>query len=219
MDGLVKNGRIDRGFLGVTIQNLTPDLAKAFKLDRNNGALVGDVTQGGPAESAGLKSGDVILQLNGKLVENANQLKLRVAETTPGTKVPVQVNRSGENKTFDINVGSLPGDKIAKGDSDNDGSSKETLAGVGVADLDENTRAQLNIPATLQGAVVTEVNPDSTAYEAGLRSGDVIMEINRKPIKSAQDAVNQTRNGDQTLVKVWSKGGTHYVTVDESAVD
>jgi serine protease Do len=217
MDGLVKNGRIDRGFLGVTIQNLTPELAKAFKLERSNGALVGDVSPGSPAENAGLKSGDVILQFNGSPIENATQLKLRVAETPPGTKVPVQIDRGGENKSVDLNVGTLPGDKVAKNNNDDTNSAgKETLAGVEVADLDADTRSQLNIPSGLQGALVSQVSPDSAAYEAGLRPGDVIQEINRKPVKNARDAVSTTSNGDQTLVKVWSKGGTRYVTVDES---
>jgi serine protease Do len=215
-EGLIKNGRIDRGFLGVTIQDLTPELAKAFKLDRSNGALVGDVSPSSPAENAGLKSGDVILQFNGTPVDNASQLKLRVAETPPGSKVTVQVDRNGENKAVDINVGSLPGDKVAKNNDNNSNPGKETLAGVAVADLDADTRSQLNIPAGVQGAVVSEVSPDSASYEAGLRPGDVILEINRKTIKNAQDAVNTTSNGEQTLVKVWSKGGTRFVTVDES---
>src|SRR6201987_2306359 len=105
MDSLVKNGRVDRGFLGVMIQNLTPDLATAFKLDKTTGALVGDVSPGSPADKAGLKSGDVITQFNGQAIEDASQLKLRVAETAPGSKVPLVVNRNGEDKTFDVTLG------------------------------------------------------------------------------------------------------------------
>jgi serine protease Do len=85
MDSLVKNGRVERGLLGVMIQDLTPDLAKAFRLDRTTGALVGDVSPGSPAAKAGLKSGDVITQLNGHAIQDASQLKLRVAETAPGS--------------------------------------------------------------------------------------------------------------------------------------
>ena len=93
------------------------------------------------------------------------------------------------------------------------------LAGVGVADIDQNTRAQLNIPTQVQGAVITEVAPDSAAYQAGLRTGDVITELNRKPVKNAQDAIADTEKptSSQTLVKVWTKDGTHYLTVDESS--
>jgi serine protease Do len=219
MDSLVQNGRVDRGFLGVMIQNLTPDLATAFKLDRANGALVGDVSPNSPADKAGLKSGDVITQVNGQPVEDASQLKLRVAQTTPGSKVQLAVNRNGESKTFDVTLGNLPDSKVAQADDQNSDAKTEALAGVGVADLDQNTRAQLSIPSQVQGAVITEVAPDSAAYQAGLRSGDVITELNRKPVKNAQDAIADTEKpaSGQTLVKVWTKTGSHYLTVDESS--
>jgi serine protease Do len=104
MDSLVKNGRVERGLLGVTTQNLAPDLAQAFKLNRAAGALVGDVSSGSPADKGGLKSGDVITQFNGQPIQDANQLKLRVAETAPGSKVPVVVDRNGQDKTFDVTL-------------------------------------------------------------------------------------------------------------------
>ncbi len=218
MDGLVKNGRVERGFLGVMIQNLTPDLATAFKLDKTNGALVGDVSPGSPADKAGFKSGDVITEMNGQSIEDASQLKLRVAETGPGATVHFTVNRNGEIRSIDVPLGNIPDEKVAKSTNDNGNNHKESLAGVGVADLDQNTRNQMNIPEGVQGAVITEVAPDSPAYQAGLRAGDVITELNHKPVHSAQEAVAQTENrtGNQTLVRVWTKDGTHYLTVDES---
>ena len=219
MDSLVQTGHVERGFLGVMIQNLTPDLANAFKLDRTNGALVGDVTPGSPADKAGLKSGDVITQVNGQPIEGASQLKLRVAESAPGSKVQLGVNRNGETKTFEVTLANLPDNKVAKADDQSESTKTEALAGVGVADIDQNTRTQLNIPTQVQGAVITEVSPDSAAYQAGLRTGDVITELNRKPVKNAQDAIADTEKptSSQTLVKVWSKDGTHYLTVDESS--
>jgi serine protease Do len=219
MDSLVKNGRVERGLLGVTIQSLSPDLAQAFKLNGATGALVGDVSPASPADKAGLKSGDVITGFNGQPIQDARQLKLRVAETAPGSKVPVVVDRNGEDKTFDVTLGSAPESKIAKANETNNGSEqKEALAGVGVTDLDQNTRSELNIPSNIHGAVITEVAPDSPAYEAGLRPGDVITELNHQPVKNAQDAVaDSTRQtSNETLVKVWSKGGSHYLTVQES---
>ena len=102
MDSLVTKGHVDRGFLGVEIQNLTPSLAQAFKVGTTNGALVSTVTPGSPADAAGMKSGDVITKFNRQPVENANQLKLRVAETAPGITVPVEVNRNGEAKAFNV---------------------------------------------------------------------------------------------------------------------
>ncbi len=219
MDSLVQNGRVDRGFLGVMIQNLTPDLATAFKLDRTTGALVGDVSPGSPAEKAGLKSGDVITQVNGQPIEDASQLKLRVAESMPGSKVQLAVNRNGETKSFEVTLGNLSDNKVAKAADQSGNAKTEALAGVGVSDLDQNTRAQLNIPAQVQGAIITEVAADSAAYQAGLRTGDVITELNHKPVKSAQDAIAYTEKpvGNQTLVKVWTKTGSHYLTVDESS--
>src|SRR3984893_13043799 len=218
MESLVKNGRVERGLLGVMIQNLTPDLASAFKLDRTTGALVGDVSPGSPADKAGLKSGDVITQLNGKPIEDASQLKLRVAETTPGSKVQLAVNRNGEAKTFDLTLGNLPETKVAKADEQSGNGKAEALSGVGVADLDQNTRAELNIPAQVPGAVITEVAPDSAAYQAGLRTREEVTDRHRQRVENAQDAVADTEKpaGKQTLVKVWTKTGSHYLTVDES---
>jgi len=193
-------------------------LAKAFKLDRTTGALVGDVSPDSPADKAGLKSGDVITQFNGQPIRDASQLKVRVAESAPGSTAQLGVNRNGESKTFDVILGSVP-DKVAKADGNRGAARREALAGVGVADLDQSTRAELNIPQNVQGAFITEVAPDSAAYEAGLRSGDVITELNRQPVKNAQEAITDAEKptSSQTLVKVWTKGGSHYLTVDESS--
>src|SRR6516165_10504882 len=218
MDSLVKNGKVERGLLGVMIQNVTPDLAKALKLDRATGALVGDVTPASPADKAGLKSGDVITQLNGQPIEDTSQLKLRVTETTLGSQVHLVVNRNGESKAFDVTLGSVPENKVAKAIESNGEARREALGGVSVTDLDQNTRAELKIPQNVQGAVITQVAPDSAAYEAGLRTGDVITELNRQPVKNAQDAVAETekQRSNETLVKVWTTGGSYYLAVDES---
>jgi len=219
MESLVKTGHVERGFLGVQIQDLTPSLAEAFKIARTNGALVSDVTAGSPAEAAGLKSGDVIVQFNGQPVENASQLKLHVAETTPGSTVPVVVNRNGETKDLTITVREKSKNELASSKQEQGKNGQgDTLHGVAVAELDQQTREELKVPANVHGAVVSEVSPNSAAYEAGLREGDVILEINHQPVKNAQDAVNLTAKpaGGETLVKVWSHGGSHYLTVNES---
>src|ERR1700726_4677599 len=119
MESLVKNGRVERGLLGVMIQNLTPDLASAFKLDRTTGALVGDVNPDSPADKAGLKSGDVITQFNGQPIQDASQLKLRVAESAPGSIAQLSVSRNGESKTFDVTLGNAPENRVAKADDEN----------------------------------------------------------------------------------------------------
>ena len=218
MDSLISYGSVARGYLGVMIQDVTPALAKEFKLKDSSGALIGDVVPKGPADKAGLKDGDVVLEYNGKKVIDSRRLRLAVGETKPGTTVPVKILRDGSSKTLDVTVQQLPGtEKLAKnnapGDTDNG-----TLNGVGVADLDDQTRQQLKLPENIKGVVITEVQPDSAAAEAGLKQGDVIQEINRHPVKTAEEAVKLTENPKDkvTLLRIWSNGGSHYVVVDES---
>jgi serine protease Do len=222
MESLVQKGHVDRGFLGIEIQNLTPGLAQAFKAGTTNGALVSGVTPGTPGDAAGLKSGDVIIEFNGQPVTDANQLKLRVAETNSGTTVPVKVKRNGETETFNVTLTELTKNDIANANtSKSNSNNQDALHGVTVADLDQQNRARLNIPAGVRGALITEVDPNSAAYQAGLRAGNVILQIGDKPVTDAQDAVTDTakRTGTITLVRVWTQqGGIHYLTVNESKV-
>ena len=205
MDGLVKFGHVNRGFLGVEIQDLTPDLAQAFKINNTEGALVTEVTPGSAAAAAGLQSGDVIIRFNDQSVQDSSQLKLQVAETGPGITVPVGVVRNGENRTFRVTLKEQANNEMASANSQakQNGSNTDALHGVAVSDLDDLTRVELSIPVGVHGALVTEMDPTSPAYEAGVRTGDVILEINRDPIKNAQDAVNDTAKpmGNDTLVQ------------------
>ncbi len=218
MTELVKDGHVTRGYLGVMIQDVNPSLAKEFKLKDNKGALVSDVTPHSPAEKAGFQSGDLILEFNGKKVTDGRHLKLEVARVQPGTTVPVKILRDGSPKTLEVKVKELPGsEQLAK----NDNSHSEdtgTLNGVGVTDMDSGARQQFNLPANVKGVVVTEVDPNSAAAEAGLRPGDVIQEINRKPVQNAEEAVKLTENATDktTLLRVWRNGGSRFVVVDES---
>src|SRR5262249_4005646 len=154
---------------------ITPALAKEFKLkDANKGALVGDVTPHSPAEKAGLKEGDVITEFNGKKVTDSRHLKLEVARIQPGESVPVKVLRDGSTKTLEVTVKEVPGtEKMAKND-DHKSDDTGTLNGVSIADLDSGARKQFELPATVKGVVVTEVDPNSASAAAGLKPGDVI---------------------------------------------
>ena len=219
MESLVKEGRVVRGFMGVNIQDLTPALAGEFGVKDTKGVVVAGVTPKSPAEKAGLHDGDIITQFNGKPVKDSRHLKLQVAQTRPGTSIPVTVLRDGKEKTIEVTVKELPGTQMAsKGNSDNEENATDALHGVGVGNLDAATKQQLNVPANVRRAVTTQADPNSSAYEAGLRESDVILEINRKPVKSAEDAVKLTENpkDKRTLLRVWSKGGSRYVVVDES---
>ncbi len=217
MDSLIKEGHVTRGYLGVMIQDVTPSLAKEFRLKENKGALVGDVTPSSPAEKAGLENGDIIVDFNGKAVKDSRHLKLEVARTKPGETVPVKVLRNGNSKTLEVKVKELPGtEQLAKNSDHSEDTG--TLNGVAVADLDSRARQQFEIPNTVKGVVVTEVDPNSAAAEAGLRQGDVIQEINRKPVRTAEEAVQMTEKAtDKTsLLRVWRNGGSRYVVVDET---
>jgi serine protease Do len=216
VDSLVKNGKVSRGFLGVSIQDVTPDLAKALKVNRSVGALISEVSPNGPADAAGLKNGDVVLQYDNKPVENSMQLKLRVAETSPGTSVPVEVDRNGETKTMNVVVKERSGVSVAKNDSPKN-TDQGSLNGVTVGELNQELRTELKVPGSVQGAVIEEVDPTSSSSEAGLKVGDVITEINHRPIKNAQEAVDATsgKASGETLVKVYRNGASHYVAVHE----
>jgi serine protease Do len=218
MTSLVEHGKVVRGYLGVTIQDVTPELAKEFKLGDSPGTLVADVAPASPASNAGFADGDVVVKFNGQKVNDSRNLKLRVAETAPGETVPVEILRNGQSHTLRVKVGELPAPngiiKAGYGTSQDTG----TLNGVGVADLDASTRQQYHVPDKIQGAVITSVDDGSAAAEAGLKTGDVILEINRQKVKNADDAVRMTEHVKDkvTLLRLWSNGGAHFVVVDES---
>jgi serine protease Do len=217
MEGLIADGRIVRGFLGISIQDVTPALAKEFNLKKTDGALVGDVTAKSAAADAGIKTGDVITELDGKPVTDGRNLRLRVGRLAPGTKVALKVLREGSEKSFTVTLKEMPEQKLAMGGSHSTPDNGDALNGVTVGDIDAATREQFKLPANLKGAVIMEVEPDSTSYTAGLRQGDVIQEINRKPVANADEAVEASKHikDKQALVRVWSHGGGRYVVVDE----
>src|SRR6266852_4728964 len=144
MEGLVKDGHVVRSYLGVNIQDLTPALAKEFDLNNASGVVVSDVVAKSPAEKAGLKSGDVITEFNGKAVHDSRHLKLQVAQTAPGSTVPVKVLRDGKSKTLDVALKELADHDLASNDhKTQDGASSDSLNGVAVSDIDEAARQQL----------------------------------------------------------------------------
>ena len=220
MDSLIKDGRVTRGYLGVYIQDVNPALAREFKLKDTHGALVSDVTPNSPADQAGLKDGDLIRDFNGKAVTDSRHLKLEVARAHPGESVPVKILRDGRSKTLEVTVKGLPGSETLAKNDGNANDDSGTLNGVTVADLDGGARQQFNLPGTVHGVVVTDVDPNSASAEAGLRPGDVIQEINRKPVKTAEEAVQMTEKvtDKTTLLRVWRDGGSRYVVVDEHNV-
>jgi serine protease Do len=233
MDRLITSGRVARGFLGINIQPLTPELAKEFNLpDESSGVLVGGVTANSAAGKAGVQDGDVIVEFNGKKVTDPRKLQLLVAQTAPGTKINLRVLRGSSDgkpaeKTMTATLAELPKEAMAsrsRGAPDEGGqSTPDALDGVEVTDLDAATRRQLEVPRAVQGALVVNVDPDSSAARAGLSQGDVITEINRQRVRSADDAVALTQKAkeERLLLRVWSRSGagtvgTRYLVVDNS---
>lgn len=221
MEQLVSNGKVVRGYLGVSMQQeLTPELADSFKLPSHDGALISEVVSSSPAEKAGLKAGDVVTKFNGKKISDNRGLRFAVAAVAPGTEASIQVFREGKPVDLKIKVGEM-NDKLALGKKGKHSAGAEddgTLDGVGVADINQRLRREFDIPLKVSGALVTEVDPDSAAAEAGLQPGDVIQEINHTPVRSADDAIKLTEKTEtpKTLLKVWSPRGTRYIVVDES---
>jgi serine protease Do len=222
MESIVRDGRVVRGYMGVVLQPMTPTLARQFQLKESGGALVAEVAPNTPASKAGLKDGDVILELDGHPVKDHRALTLAVSQTAPGTRVTLKVVRDGESRKVDLVLKEFP-DSLASND-DRKESKEETdaLNGVTVADIDRAARNRFNIPSDLKGAIVVKIEEDSAAAEAGLRVGDVIREINRKPVTSADEAVELSEKiKDQTvLLRVWSsdgngRGANRYIVVQE----
>ncbi len=220
MERLTRDGKVVRGFLGVKLQPLvTAELAKQFGLPDQNGALISEVMPDTPAAKAGLKEGDFIVEFNGKKVEDNRHLRLMASQTAPKTKVTLKVIRDGKDKTFTVTLGELSDKENPQGmrKSSQSDVEQDTLDGVEVADLDAQWRREFDIPANVRGAVVTNVDEDAPAYRAELRAGDVVLEIDRKPVRNADDAVKLSKDlKSSVLLRVWSKGGSRYLVVDNT---
>jgi len=212
MEQIVSHGKVVRGYLGLFPQDVTPALAKQFGLSQPTGALVGEVEPNTPASRAGLKRGDVILALNGQTVASANDLRLRVSQTAPGTNVKLQISRDGKTQDVNVALGELPEKAEKTGPEENEGGG---LEGVNVQTLTPDLAEQLQLPAGTHGVVVTSVDPASPAA-SNLQRGDVIQEVNHKPINSIEDyrqAISSASKGP-VLLLVNTQGVTRYVVIE-----
>lgn len=215
MDSLVKVGKVTRGWLGVYIQDITPELAKQFKLNTNQGALVSDVMDGSPAEKAGFERGDVVIQYNGKEVENTSHLRNMVAQTAVGKVMEVKVSRDGHEKVLKVTIGELPADGTKEGRSGGE-DAEGIFKGVTVQNITPEYRERLDIPDKVKGVIITAIESDSPAQEYGLKPGDVIMEINKKQTKNTKDfnkAAGDIKKGEGALILVYREGMTLFITI------
>jgi serine protease Do len=213
MDQIVTHGHVVRSYLGVSVQPVTPAIAKAMHLNGPEGALVSQVTPDSPASRAGLQAGDVITEVNGTPVNESNQLRMTVSMMNPGQDARLKVFRDGQVRQFTVKVEEMPGEKVQRASAE-PGHSDKALQGVEVEDLDARSARQLGLSPSTKGVVVTNVDPASAAAAAGLHEGDVIQEVNRKPVASAQDFAQALRRSDgESLLLVNRQGNKIFLAV------
>jgi serine protease Do len=212
VDKLIQFGKVTHGYIGIGISDVTPDNSRFFHMDKAVGAVVTQVEPDSPGGKAGLKVGDVITQIDGSEVSDAGGLQVVVGQQNPGTTIHLQVMRDAKDVPVAVTLEAMSSrDKAGKETSDA-GTGKPRW-GVGLSDMTPEMREQLQAPSDLHGAVIQQVQPGSPADNAGLQSGDVIVEVDRKPVQSAADvqkALSSVPQGQDALVLVWSNGGNTF---------
>jgi serine protease Do len=226
VDSLQKTGKVVRGWMGVAIQEITPALAKSFKLpEQRKGVLISDVNENGPSHAAGVKRGDVVVAFNGKEVQSVSQLRNLVARTMVGKDAQVKVLREGKEQLISVKVAERPSDELlAKKDSAPPKDAGETmklpdnvLASLRVQTLDNALMSQLNISAKMAGVVITSVEPGGPGEAAGLQRGDVIQEVNHEPIKTLGDyqkSAEKIKKDELAVLLVNRQGNSLFVAVN-----
>jgi serine protease Do len=214
-DQIIKTGKVEHGYLGIGMNDVTPDNAHFFNLKDATGAIVSQVTPDSPASQGGARTGDVITQLNGQKIVNGSALQVAVSEMAPGTKIALGVIRDGKPVTLDLTVGQFHGNAETASNDREDGEPNGKI-GLEVSDLTQETRQRFDVPGRVHGVVVQNVRPGSPADDAGIQPGDVILEVDRKPADSASQFVNEVHQGSgakDILLLVWSKGNSSYRTI------
>ena len=210
MDNIIKHGKVIRGWLGVSIQDLTPDLAKSLDIKETAGALVSGVEKDSPADKAGLKRGDLITGIDTKEVDDSTGLRNMIASTAPGTKIDVKIIRDGKMQTETVVLGEYKEHAVVKKtEYDN------ALKGISVQDLTPGLRDKLGLPENVKGVVVTGVSPE-LAGQRLLQPNDVIEEVNRTTIQNVQDydqAASRIGAKDTVLLLIYREGGSVYLTI------
>ena len=214
LDSILAHGKVERGYLGILPQDVTPAMAKALGVEHNTGALVGDVTANSPASKAGLQKGDIILDIDGQQIGDANQLRLKVGMLDPNARVNLKVLRDGKTQAMAVQLGSFPENEpqasIGKSEKN------DALEGVTVENLMADVAQELKLGPATKGVLVNQVDPGSRAAEAGLQRGDVIQQVNRKPVVSVNEfkqAMSVTTKDKPVLLLVNRQGNTLFLAI------
>jgi serine protease Do len=214
---LLEKHKVTRGWLGVSIQEVTPELAKTLKLDKPRGALIAGVVKKSPAEGAGVKAGDVVVSVNGRKVDSYNQLSRYVAFVVPGQKAQLTVVRDGKERGIDVKVGERPDlEDLAQGEMDEGephAAPRPDLLGLSIQPVPAARAQKLGVDG---GVLVSSIRPDGPAAKAGVRQGDVIVEVQRQAVRSAEEyegAIGQFSPGDMALIRLQRDNASVYVAV------
>jgi serine protease Do len=226
LDQIIKTGKVTRGYLGVSVQDVTPELAQAMKLGQTHGALVGDVDKKGPAAQAGLQPGDVIIEANNKPIDNQRELRLLIGDMAPGSQINLKVLHGNQTRNVAMTLGEMPVKQTASTESNSrqkpeapspNPNPGQPHLGVALSDLNTDILQHLELPASTKGVIVADVQEGSPASEAGLQVADVIQEVDRKPVNNVNDFRSlMTAHGASgpVLFLVNREGHTLYVAVD-----
>ncbi len=213
----LKTGKVIRGWLGVMIQDITPELAQSFGLKSAEGVLVSEVVKGSPAEKAGLLRGDVIIRFDGNEIKSSHKLSQLASAAAPNTRVKIDILRNGEEKNISLEVGTMP-----EGEQKSVSPEEQSDWGMNVQEFTPQLAQQLGLEPGTAGVLISTVDDGSPADAAGLRPGDLITEINRKAIKNLNDyqqALQKVKKGDNLLLLVKRAAGSFYTVLTPSAND
>ncbi|PYV66953.1 MAG: hypothetical protein DMG96_40855 [Acidobacteria bacterium] len=215
MDQIIHGGKVTRAFLGVMVQPVTSDIAKAFKLGKSEGALISDVSVNSPAGRAGLKAGDVVTKVDGQTVADSRALQLMIGQMKPVRIVHLSVVREGTERDYAVTLGKQPADKNDSCWESGGNSADRILDGVSVETLTPEIAHEFGISRTTKGVLVQRVDPDSDAAQAGLEPGDVILEVDRHAVTTVEQLrryINES-NADSTILFVSRDGRKRYVVI------